>query len=182
MASAVGQTNSRAISSQSGPATARTAGASDGASQFVIAPSASDAASRTMPGRSAARASPGGWAGGGSSRKPLMAKLSYPALTFSPASAARRKSSVSRARWYGRASSMPFHASTITGEEVPMPSTNRPGARAATVAAFIASRAGPRVKIPAMAVPSRSRSVHWAASASGVKASAPLTSADQASV
>ena len=111
-----------------------------------------------------------------------MAKLSYSALTLSPASAARRKSSVSLARWYGRASSMPFQFSTITGEDVPMPSTNRPGASDATVSALIASSAGPRVKIPAMAVPSRRPSAHWAASASGVKASAPLTSADQASV
>ena len=63
-----------------------------------------------------------------------------------------------------------------------MPSTNRPGARSATVAAFIASRAGPRVKMPAIAVPNRRPVVHWAASARGVKASAPLSSADQASV
>ena len=49
------------------------------------------------------------------------------------------------ARWYGRARASPFHSSTITGEEVPMPSTNRLGARLAQVAAFMASSAGPRV-------------------------------------
>ena len=63
-----------------------------------------------------------------------------------------------------------------------MPSTNRPGARLAQVAAPIASRAGPRVKIPAIAVPNRRPLVHCAAAASGVNASAPLTSLDQASV
>ena len=39
-----------------------------------------------------------GCTGGGSSRKPLMVKVSYCALTFSPASAARRNLSVSLAR------------------------------------------------------------------------------------
>ncbi len=76
-ASAVGHTKIRAASSHSSPATARIAGTSDGASQFVIAASASAAASRSMPGRSAASARPGGTAGGGSSRNPRTAKVSY---------------------------------------------------------------------------------------------------------
>ncbi len=88
----------RAISSQSGPATARTAGTSAGESQFVIAPSDSSAARATIPGRSAARASAGGGTGAGSSRNPLMLNVSPSMETFSPASARRRKRSVSRAR------------------------------------------------------------------------------------
>jgi len=98
-ASVVGQTNTRAISSQSGPATARTAGTSPGASQFVIAPSACDAARAIMPGRSAARASAGGGCGAASSRKPCTLNVSYSSVTFSPARAARRNRSVSRERW-----------------------------------------------------------------------------------
>ena len=63
-----------------------------------------------------------------------------------------------------------------------MPSTNRPGASPASVAAFIASSAGPRMYRPAIAVPSRSRADHPAARVSGVNASTPFISADQASV
>ena len=88
----------RAISSQSGPATARTAGTSEDASQFVIAPSDIAAASEIIPGRSAASASAGGGTGAGSRRKPLMVKVSPSIETFSPASARRRNCSVSRAR------------------------------------------------------------------------------------
>ena len=102
----------RAISSQSGP-TARMAGTSAGESQFVIAPSDSSAARDTIPGRNAARASAGGGTGAGSSRKPLMLKVSPSMETFSPASARRRKRSVSRARWYGRSSAIPFQSVTV---------------------------------------------------------------------
>src|SRR4051812_5334756 len=51
---------------------------------------------------------------------------------------------------------MPFQASTITSDEVPIPSANRPGARPASVAADIAMVAGPRVNAGTIAVPSRS--------------------------
>jgi len=70
-ASGVGQTKILATSSQPGPATARTFGTSPGASQFVMAASACVAASRIICGRSAARASAGGVAGGESRRKPF---------------------------------------------------------------------------------------------------------------
>jgi hypothetical protein len=46
----------------------------------------------------------------------------------------------------------------------------------------MASSPGPRVKMGAIAVPSRSSLLHCAAAASGANPSAPLTSADQASV
>ena len=95
----MGQTKIRAISSQSGPATARTVGTSDGASQLVMAPSASSAASATICGRSAARARAGGGSGGAASRNPVTVNVSPVMLTFSPASAGRRNRSVSRARW-----------------------------------------------------------------------------------
>ena len=62
---------------------------------------------------------------------------------------------MSRARWYGRSIAIPFQSVTTAGEDTPMPSTKRPGARAARVAALMASRAGPRVYTLAMAVPSR---------------------------
>ena len=98
-ASAVGHTKMRATSSQSSPVTFRIRGTSAGASQFVIAAPASAAASRSIPGRRAASARPGGSAGGASSRNPCTPNVSYCSLTFSPASAERRKRSVSRARW-----------------------------------------------------------------------------------
>ncbi len=143
--SVVGQTKIRAISSQSGPAAPRTLGTSAGESQFVIAASDSVAASLTICGRSAASASVGGTAGGGASRKPSTANVSYRSLTFSPANAARRNRSTSRERWYGESNSMSFHCFTTTGVEVPTPSMNRPGARSASVAAVIARQAGPLV-------------------------------------
>ncbi len=70
----------------------------------------------------------------------------------------------------------------MAGELVPRPSTKRPGAASAIVAASIARSAGPRVNTLAIALPSRRPSVHSAARASGMKASVPSTSAVQASV
>ena len=86
-----------------------------------------------------------GSGGGCSSRKLFTANVSYRSLTFSPASAARRKRSMSRERWYGASNAVAFHCSTTTGVDVPSPSTNRPGASPARVAAVMASTAGPRV-------------------------------------
>ena len=77
---------------------------------------------------------------------------------------------------------MPFQLPTITGLDAPRPSTNRPGAAAAIVAADIAISAGPRVNTGTIAVPRRSVGSHAEASASGVNASVPLVSADHASV
>ena len=72
---------------------------------------------------------------------------------------------------------MPFQRSTITSDEEPMPSTKRPSDASASAAACMARSAGPRVNTPAIPVPRRMRSVQAAASASGVKASAPFVSA-----
>jgi len=58
----------------------------------------------------------------------------------------------------------------------------RPGAAAASAAAVWASSAGPRVNAGTIAVPRRSRSLHWLARTSGVKASATFVSVDHASV
>ena len=62
-----------------------------------------------------------------------------------------------------------------------MPSTKRPPLASASAAACWASTAGPRVNGFTTPVPSRIRSVHAAASASGVKPSEPLVSPVQKS-
>ncbi len=90
--------------------------------------------------------------------------------------------STSRVLRYGSVKSRPFQLPTITGLDAPSPSTNRPGAAAASEAADIAISAGPRVKVGTIAVPSRSVGSHTEASASGVNASVPFVSADQTSV
>ncbi|GAA3120013.1 hypothetical protein GCM10020001_045290 [Nonomuraea salmonea] len=89
---------------------------------------------------------------------------------------------MSRVRAYGLANVPAFHRSTIAGDDAPMPSTNRPGARSASVAADIASSPGPRVETGTIALPSRTCGAHCAASASGTNPSVPLTSADHTSV
>jgi len=64
----------------------------------------------------------------------------------------------------------------------PIPMANRPGAASASDATHCAKAAGERVKAGMMAVPKRRRGSHAAASASGVKPSAPSDSADQMSL
>ena len=71
---------------------------------------------------------------------------------------------------------MPFHPSTMTFDEVPIPNANRPGAASASDATDCAMSAGPRVNAGTMAHPSRRDGAHTEASASGVKASAPSAS------
>ncbi|GDY58948.1 hypothetical protein SVIO_095710 [Streptomyces violaceusniger] len=100
----------------------------------------------------------------------------------SPVNAARRKATRSRVREYGASKGMSFHRRTMTSEEAPMPRANRPGAAQASAAADCARVAGPRVNEDTTAVPSRSRGSVAAASASGVKPSAPFDSADHTSV
>ena len=89
---------------------------------------------------------------------------------------------MSRTRWYGRSYERPFHRSTMTSDDAPSPTANRPGAASARPATVCASNAGPRVYTGAMAIPSCSAGVHAAASASGVNPSTPSDSADHASV
>ena len=108
--------------------------------------------------------------------------VSYVSLTFSPDRAARRKRSVSRVRLYGSVNSSPFHRSTITSLEVPMPSAKRPGAAWASEPTHWANVAGPRVYTGTMALPRRNDGAHTDARARGVKASAPLASEDHTSV
>ena len=71
----------------------------------------------------------------------------------------------------------PFHFSTITSEEDPSPSTKRPRDASCSARTCCASSASPRVYGLTIAVPSRIRSVHAAASARGVKPSTPVASA-----
>ena len=89
---------------------------------------------------------------------------------------------VARTRSNGLSNGIPFQRRTMTSEEEPMPSANRPGAASASAAALCAIVAGPRVNAGTMAVPSRNVGAQAAARASGVNASAPPTSADQTSV
>ena len=100
----------------------------------------------------------------------------------SPANAARRKSSVSEIFVSGFENGIRFQPSTIRSEEAPIPSANRPSLASASAAACWASSAGPRVNTPTTPVPSRTRSVQAAASASGVKPSGPCVSPLQRSV
>ena len=61
-------------------------------------------------------------------------------VTRSPSSARRRKRTTSRTRASGRANSTAFHSCTTTADDAPTPSTNRPGAASASVAAVIAEQ------------------------------------------
>ena len=89
---------------------------------------------------------------------------------------------MSRTRLYGSTKGVAFQRSTITSDDEPTPRAKRPGASSAMVAACMASNPGPRVYTGTTAVPSRSRSLATAASASGVKPSAPLASPVHTSV
>ena len=82
------------------------------------APSARSTASSSILPRSAASTIGTGSAGGVSSLKPVAVR--------SPASAAWRKSSVSRTLLSGFSKGIPFQPSTMRSEEEPMPSTKRP--------------------------------------------------------
>ena len=77
---------------------------------------------------------------------------------------------------------MPFQPSTITFDDVP-DAEHEPARRGLGQRGHaLGQAAGPRVKAGTMAVPSRSDGAHTEASASGVKASAPLASDDHTSV
>ena len=52
---------------------------------------------------------------------------------------------MSRVRLYGSSNGMPFQRSTMTFDDVPIPSANRPGAASASEPTHWASVAGPRV-------------------------------------
>src|SRR6266542_1865744 len=161
--SSVGQTKMRATVSKPGlaaPSSARTRERSATASQLRITPSASAAASRSIPDRRAASTIGGGLGGGRSNRKRRIVNVGYASSTASPVSARRRKRSTSRQRPYGSTKGTAFQSRTMTCDEAPMPSTNRPGAASASAASLIASRPGPRVNTCAIAVPSRSVGSH----------------------
>ena len=131
-------------------------------------PSASSPPSRSILSRSAASTIGTGCAGGVSSLKPPAPRP--------PASTSRSIGIVSRSRVSGFSNGTSFQRSTITFDDAPRPSTNRPPLASASAAACWASTARPRVYGFTTPVPSRIRSVHAAASTSGVKPSAPLVS------
>ena len=132
------------------------------------APSPISAARRSILPRSAASTIGTGCAGGDSSRNPPSPR--------SPASTGRRYSTVSRIFESGFSNGMPFQRSTITFDDAPRPSTKRPLEASASAATCWARIARPRVYGLTMPVARRMRSVCAAASASGVKPSAPAVS------
>ena len=71
---------------------------------------------------------------------------------------------------------------TTCAEELPIPSTKRPGAASASAAALIARRPGPRVCTGKQAQPRRRLGAHCEASTSGVKPSTSCASLVQTSV
>ena len=97
-----------------------------------------------MPGRNAATRIGGTSSTRMPSRKPFTANVSYSCVTFSPASEVRRNRIVSRTRRYGSSNGMPFQFSTMTLDDVPIPSANRPGAAWTMLATVSASVAAPR--------------------------------------
>ena len=88
----------------------------------------------------------------------------------------------SRTFLYGSKNGTPFHFSTMTLLEEPIPIANRPGAASAIAATLCAITGAVRVYAGTIAVPNRSLGSHAAASARGVNASAPSVSADQISL
>jgi hypothetical protein len=104
-----------------------------------------------------------------------------PPAPRSPASTGRSSATALRTRPSGRSKRISFQRSTITSDDDPRPRTKRPPEASASAAACCASTAGPRVNALTIAVPSRIRSVHAAASASGVNPSGPFVSADHRS-
>ncbi len=151
-------------------------------SQLMMAPSPSRPASFSIPSRSAATSTGGTTSGRTPRRNPFTSNDGVSIVTFSPENAARRNAITSFVCWYGDSNGMPFQFSTITFDDVPMPSANRPGAASASEAADCARQAGPRVNTGTMAVPSRSEGAHTDANAKGVKASWAIDSADHRSV
>ena len=115
-------------------------------------------------------------------RKPSTLNVSYSFVTFSPEKASCKKRTTSRTFLYGSTNGTPFHFSTITLLDDPIPIANRPGAASASAATLCAITGAVRVYAGTIAVPNRKRGSHAAANASGVKASAPSVSADQISL
>ena len=107
-------------------------------------------------------------------RRRLELEAARPALAG--AAPSRSIGIVSRSRVSGFSNGTSFQRSTITFDDEPRPSTKRPPLASASAAACWASTARPRVYGFTTPVPSRIRSVQAAASASGVKPSAPLVS------
>ena len=151
-------------------------------SQLIMTPSASRAPSLSMPSRNAAIRIVGFCSGLMLSRKPSTLNVSYSLVIFSPVNASCINRTTSRTFLYGSTNGTPFHFSTMTLLDEPMPMANRPGAASAIAATLCAITGAVRVYAGTIAVPSRSLGSHAAASAKGVKASAPSVSADQISL
>jgi hypothetical protein len=77
---------------------------------------------------------------------------------------------------------MPFHCSTITFDDAPIPTATRPGAASHSDAMLCASSAGPRVKTGRIELDSRRVGAHAAVSTSGVKPSFAPASPEVTSV
>ena len=152
-------------------------------SQLMMAPSPSRPASRSMPSRSAATRIGTGCSGTTPSLKPLTENVSYSSRhLLAGERGAQEADHVARALVglverdavpaARRSRSTTCRCRARTGPARPRPASRRSGP----------GRPGPRVNAGTMAVPRRSDGAHTEASASGVKASAPLASADHTSV
>src|SRR4051794_31577225 len=150
------------------PNASATCGAPLSGRKLVNAPSASSAARASIFPRSAATTIGGGVAGGCSRRKPLGPR--------SPARIGRSASTASRTFDSGFWNGISFQRSTMTFDDDPRPSTKRPSLASCRAAACCARTGMPRVNGLTIPVPSRGLVVHAAASASGVKPSAPAVS------
>ena len=93
----------------------------------MMAPSPSRPASFSIPSRRAAIRIGTGCSGRTPSLKLRTLNDGVSIVTFSPASAARRNRTMSLVRWYGSSNGMPFHPSTMTFDDVPMPKANAAG-------------------------------------------------------
>ena len=132
------------------------------------APSASSAASASILGRSAASTIGTGTVTGRSSRMPPIPRSAGTDSTGRSASVAHRIFASGRSNWSS------LKRSTITFDDAPRPSTNRPALASCIAAAVWASTPGPRVNGLTTPVASRTRSVTGAAIASGVNPSVPF--------
>ena len=146
----LGHTNMRAVISFSTPlaaplTTAATLLTSCADSQLMITPSASRAPNLSMPSRSAATKMVGFCSGLMLRRKPLTENVSYSFVIFSPLNASCIKRTTSRTFLYGSTNGTPFHFSTITLLDEPIPIANRPGAASASAATLCAMTGAVRV-------------------------------------
>ena len=146
-------------------------------SQLMIAPSPSRPASRSIPSRNAATRIGGCTSGTRPRRKPCTSNVSYFWVDLLPRQRGPQEAHHVAHRLYGSTNGTPFHRSTITFDDVPMPKANRPGA-ATQRRDGLRHHAGARVNAGTIAVPRRNAGAHCDARSNGVNVSPASDSAD----